>query len=57
MFPSWFIPLYTMISFTLIPYAEARNRARRQSRGVRTVLVGLVVLLLALLGVWLALRA
>ncbi len=24
--PNWFIPLYTMISFTRIPYAEARAR-------------------------------
>jgi kynurenine 3-monooxygenase len=56
MFPSWFIPLYIMISFSLIPYAEARDRARRQARGVRLVLVGLVVLVLVLLGVWLALR-
>jgi kynurenine 3-monooxygenase len=49
MFPSWFIPLYTMISFTTIPYAEARDRARRQARGVRLVLVGVAALLLVLL--------
>ncbi|HEU5217725.1 MAG TPA: NAD(P)/FAD-dependent oxidoreductase, partial [Gemmatimonadales bacterium] len=38
MFPRWFIPLYTMISFTRIPYARARDRARLQSRVVRGVL-------------------
>ena len=38
LFPRWFIPLYTMISFTRIPYAEARRRARLQTRAVRGVL-------------------
>ena len=56
MFPSWFIPLYTMISFTLIPYAEARDRARRQARAMRLVVVGLGVLVFVLLGVWLRSR-
>ena len=27
-----FVPLYEMVSFTLIPYADARRRARRQWR-------------------------
>jgi len=34
LFPGWFVPLYMMISFTLIPYAEARRRARRQARAI-----------------------
>ena len=38
-FPRWFLPLYTMISFTLIPYAEARARARRQRRTLRAILL------------------
>ena len=42
LFPRWYVPLYTMISFTLIPYAEARARARRQTRAVRIIL-GLIV--------------
>jgi kynurenine 3-monooxygenase len=50
-FPSWFIPLYTMISFSLFPYAEARDRARRQARAIRLVVVGLGVLVFVLLGV------
>jgi len=37
--PRAFIPLYTMISFTTIPYAEARDRARRQDRALRLALV------------------
>lgn len=48
--PGVFIPLYTMISFTTIPYADARDRARRQDRVLR--LAGLLaagVLLVALL--------
>ncbi|MEZ4457260.1 MAG: FAD-dependent monooxygenase [Gemmatimonadales bacterium] len=34
-FPGLFVPLYTMISFSLIPYAEARDKARRQDRVLR----------------------
>lgn len=49
LFPSWFVPLYTMISFTLIPYAAARDRARRQSRVIRVALAGAVLLLLAMI--------
>jgi kynurenine 3-monooxygenase len=51
-FPRWYIPLYTMISFTRIPYAEARDRALRQRRGVRSA----AIILLAGLVVWLLLR-
>jgi kynurenine 3-monooxygenase len=32
--PNWYVPLYTMIEFTRIPYAEALARARRQNRVV-----------------------
>lgn len=49
--PGWYLPIYTMISFTRIPYAEARRRARRQSR----FLIGLAAALaigLAILGVF-----
>jgi kynurenine 3-monooxygenase len=30
LFPKWFMPLYNMISFSTIPYAQARARSRRQ---------------------------
>ncbi|MBI4568636.1 MAG: FAD-dependent monooxygenase [Planctomycetes bacterium] len=33
--PFWYVPLYTMVSFTLTPYAEAIARARRQDRLAR----------------------
>lgn len=42
--PGWYLPLYTMIEFTRIPYAEARRRARTQDRVVRAVLGALVAL-------------
>lgn len=43
-FPGWFVPLYTMISFTTIPYAEARRRGRRNTMIVRLTLVTTAVL-------------
>jgi len=49
--PRWCVPLYTMVSFTRIPYAVARARAARQWRWVWRVLgaaVGIVALLLIL---------
>ncbi len=46
----WYVPLYTLIAFTLIPHADALRRARKQARIVRVILVS--VLLLALLLVW-----
>jgi kynurenine 3-monooxygenase len=30
-FPRTFIPLYNMVSFSTVPYAQARDRARTQS--------------------------
>jgi kynurenine 3-monooxygenase len=33
-FPRWYLPLYTMIEFTRIPYADALRRSRRQARVV-----------------------
>jgi kynurenine 3-monooxygenase len=44
----WYLPLYTMVEFTRIPYADAVKRARRQERvvaGVGLLLLGLLVLL------------
>ena len=40
LFPRHYIPLYTMISFTRIPYADARRRARRQDRVAGTAAAG-----------------
>lgn len=52
-FPRSFIPLYTMVSFTTIPYADAVARAARQDRALRwaggLLLLALVLLLVLLL--------
>jgi kynurenine 3-monooxygenase len=45
LFPRWYLPLYTMIEFTRIPYADALRRARRQNQIVGVIVVLLVVLL------------
>jgi kynurenine 3-monooxygenase len=47
LFPRWYLPLYTMIEFTRIPYAQAVRRARAQARAVAAAAVGLVALLAA----------
>ncbi len=46
-FPRWFVPLYSMVTFTLTPYADAVRRNRLQWRTV----VGITIVLLALAGV------
>lgn len=43
--PRWFVPIYTMVTFTRMPYAEAVRRSRRQRRVV-TMAVGASVALL-----------
>lgn len=43
--PWWYIPLYTMVSFSRTPYADAVRRARRQN----FVAAGGVIVLLALI--------
>jgi kynurenine 3-monooxygenase len=47
--PGIYLPLYTMVTFTRIPYAEAAQRARRQDRVVCASLVGTALLVVALL--------
>jgi kynurenine 3-monooxygenase len=42
---SLYVPLYTLISFTRTPYADALRRARRQEWIVRGVIVAVVVLI------------
>lgn len=48
--PGIYLPLYTMVSFTRIPYSEAAARAQRQDRLVYCGLAALLLLLLALIG-------
>ena len=49
--PGIYLPLYFMVSFTRIPYAEATRRAERQDRIVYGVLISVVFLVVFLLGV------
>jgi kynurenine 3-monooxygenase len=52
LFPRWYIPLYTLVSFTRTPYADARRRSRRQERALH-LLAGLLALCLLMLILWL----
>jgi kynurenine 3-monooxygenase len=52
--PGWYLPLYTMVEFTRIPYADALRRARRQDRIVRWALGGVLLALIVI--VWLLSR-
>jgi kynurenine 3-monooxygenase len=53
LFPRWYLPLYTMVEFTRIPYAQAVRRARAQDRAVAAAAAGLVVLLVGVVFWWL----
>jgi kynurenine 3-monooxygenase len=46
LFPPWYLPLYTMVEFTRIPYADAARRARTQNFVVALVALVLAGLLL-----------
>ncbi len=48
-FPRAFMPLYNMVSFTIIPYAEARRRGRRQNRTLLALLIGIAGVIAAAL--------
>jgi kynurenine 3-monooxygenase len=50
--PGWYLPLYTMVEFTRIPYADALRRARRQDRVVAGVLALAALLLFIAWVVW-----
>lgn len=47
MFPKWYIPLYSMATFTRMPYLEALHRSRKQDRIVAgaLALMGLLAVL------------
>jgi len=54
LWPKAWLPLYTMIAHTTIPYADALARARRQEQIVATSLVGMGALLAlsAVVSIW-----
>jgi len=47
--PGIYLPLYTMVTFTRIPYAEAARRARLQDRIIYASLIAAGILIVALL--------
>jgi kynurenine 3-monooxygenase len=51
--PGIYLPLYTMVTFMRMPYAEAARRARRQDRILYGVLGGLAFLILLATSLWL----
>ena len=46
--PGIYLPLYTMVTFTRIPYAEAARRARLQDRIVYASLIAIAALLIGI---------
>ena len=49
--PGMYLPLYTMVTFTRVPYAQAARRARLQDRILYTALVLLVLIGILVLAV------
>jgi kynurenine 3-monooxygenase len=47
--PEIYLPLYTMVTFTRIPYAQAAQRARLQDRVVYAGLIAAVIIIVSLL--------
>jgi kynurenine 3-monooxygenase len=47
--PEIYLPLYTMVTFTRIPYAAAARRARRQDLIVYASLIAILLILIALI--------
>lgn len=43
--PGVYLPLYTMVTFTRIPYAQAARRARRQDRIVYSIFAVVALIL------------
>jgi len=50
-FPQWYLPLYNMISFSRIPYAEAVKKAKKQDRVIIVAGLVIVILLVVLLSI------
>jgi kynurenine 3-monooxygenase len=48
LFPRWYVPLYVLIEFTRMPYADALRRTRRQDWAVRGIFVALLILFILL---------
>jgi kynurenine 3-monooxygenase len=57
LFPRWYLPLYTMVEFTRIGYADALKRSRRQAWIVAAVAFTLVVLAVLFCWLWIGRHA
>jgi kynurenine 3-monooxygenase len=51
--PWWYVPLYSMVSFSRTPYADAVDKAARQDRIVLAVAAAALLVLVATLAWWL----
>ena len=51
LFPQWYLPLYNMISFSRIPYAEAVKKAKAQDRVIILVALVVVIIFIVLLAI------
>lgn len=51
LFPQWYLPLYNMISFSRIPYAEAVKKAKAQDRVIILVAIVVVMIFIVLLAI------
>ena len=51
--PWWYVPLYSMVSFSRTPYADAVDKAARQDRIVLAVAATVLLVLVASLAWWL----
>jgi len=52
LFPRWYLPLYTLVTFTTTPYAKAVRRVKMQNRIVGLIVAGLLLVFLALIRVF-----
>ena len=52
LFPRWYSPLYSMATFTRMPYTQAVRRAKMQDRLVSTIAVLSLVGILAFVAAW-----
>jgi kynurenine 3-monooxygenase len=56
-FPRWYTPLYNMVSFSTIGYADARQRDRRQRRALTLIAAALVLAVIAAVAMAVAIAA
>ena len=55
--PALWTPLYDMVSFTTIPYAEAKNKAHRQSRAAGIIGAAIICICILILAMFIVILA